>query len=293
MADALQLDWTDYFSYTLASYLLNRMRGRAKDAGCTAWAASNGVTVGGIPVLAKNRDYFPEHLPLQCLARVRPAHGHPYICLTSAGSPGVFSSGINATGLATADTYVSSTDVGPGIARYSVMMDLLEQSSTVAEATSYLPTKPHLGDGTITVADRHGNMAVLEIAHAVQGVVQPNDGFIVSTNHFVAPETRERWVDNEPLHLQGNSEARREAVASALRASQGQVDVTWAERLMGRHGSALDAICRHAEIDRTSATISTAILLPQQTAMYVANGSPCTTAFERFGMNEEGIGDSL
>lgn len=280
MADALELAWDDYFAYTVASYLTDRLKTQPASEGCTTWAAAGEMTVDGAPLLAKNRDYRPEHQALQCLARVEPDGAHPYLCLTSAGSPGVFSSGINAAGLAVADTYVASDDTGPGIARYSLMMHLLERFSRVSEAVAYLGTAPHFGDGNVTLADAQGDLAVFELAHSAQAVRRPAGGFIASTNHFSAPETSSHWVEDNPPRLQGNSEARRRVVEAALGAARGRVDLPWAQALMARHGGDLSSICRHPEVEAHSVTISSVIFLPRQASLYVANGLPCQAPYE-------------
>jgi predicted choloylglycine hydrolase len=282
IAEALDIEWGEYITYTIASYLTDRLKQARINEGCTTWAAGVNFTLDGAPILAKNRDYHPDHQPLQCLARVQPAGGYPYLCLTSAGSPGVFSSGINSAGLAVADTYVGSNDIGPGIARYSLMMNLLEKFSRVQDTINYLYTRPHSGAGTITLADAQGDLAVFEIAHSVQAVRQPDEGFIISTNHFNAPEMRSRWVDTESPQLQGNSLERFKHVENALRSARGQVDIPWSQTLMAEHGTVLSAICRHSEIDSCSMTVSSTIFLPRQASLYVANGLPCQTPFELF-----------
>jgi hypothetical protein len=160
------------------------------------------------------------------------------------------------------------------------MMDILEKFTTVKEAINYLPTRPHFGDGSVTVLDAQGDMAVFEITHSVQAVRRSDSGFVASTNHFTAPETRSLWVDKEQVHLRGNSQGRKKMIEDALRSAEGQVDVSWSQALMGTHGDSLSAVCRHAEIDPQSVTISCAILLPRQASMYVANGHPCQTPFD-------------
>jgi predicted choloylglycine hydrolase len=280
MAETLDLKWDEYFTYTIASYLTSCLNNTSQSEDCTTWAAGWNFTRDGAPLLAKNRDCPPDTQPLQCLARIKPTHGNPFLCLTSAGSPGVFSSGINSAGLAVVDTFISSTDIGPGIARHSLMMDLLQNFSTIREAINYLPTRPHFGDGSVTVLDAQGDMAVFEIAHSVQAVRQSDSGFIASTNHFTAPETRSFWVDKEPVHLRGNSQGRLRRIENALRSAKGQVDIPWSQELMGKHGDSLSALCRHAEVDPQTVTISCVILLPRQASIYVANGHPCQTPFE-------------
>lgn len=275
IADALALDWEPFVRYTLASYLEDRSEGIAHGEGCTAWAAAGNVTRDGAPILAKNRDYRPTHLPLQCLARAHPAKGHRYAYVTSAGSPAVFSSGMNEAGLAVADTHVSSFDVGPGVARYSIMMELLERFDGVQSALDYLRGVTHLGDGTLVLADASGDLAVFEAGHTYHGVVRLDDGFVVSTNHFVTKPLCDLWMDRNSPELRGNSQSRHAKIAADLRTAEGQVDVRWAQALMASHGGPQKAICRHPGLQPRSASISTVIFVPGNRILHFADGQPC------------------
>ena len=88
-----------FFRYTIASYLLDRTLYPISDEqGCTVWAAAYPTTRSGVPILVKNRDYWLDHRELQILANAHPSQGYKYTHLTSAGSPGVFSSGMNEVG---------------------------------------------------------------------------------------------------------------------------------------------------------------------------------------------------
>ena len=283
MAEALRFSWEDYLLHNAAAYLTSRLSlVDPGEAGCTTWAANGRLTADGAPLLAKNRDQAPDELALQCLARVRPVRGYPYLCLTSAGSPAVYSSGINAAGLAVVDTHVPATIVGPGITRYSLMMDLLEQCADVPTAILLLSTVPHMGNGTLTLADAQGNLAVFEIAHLAQVVIRPADDFVISTNHFVAAATQLYCVDDEPPPLRGNSLERRRQVEAALRGARGQVDLAWSQRLMAQHGNGPAAICRHREIDPNKVTISAAVYSPCGTSVHVTEGNPCQASLEAF-----------
>ncbi len=281
IAEALRLDWEPFCQYTVASYLEDRSTGAAQAEGCTVWAAAGAVTHDGAPILAKNRDYRLAHLPLQCLARARPAAGYPYVYVTSAGSPAVFSSGMNEAGLAVADTHVTSLDIGPGLARYSIEMELLEHHDTVQSALDYLRNVPHLGDGTLVLADTTGDLAVFETGHTHCGVVRSKDDFVVSTNHFVTKRLRDLWVDSNPPQLRGNSQGRHARVTTALQVTRGRVNAGWAQELMTTHGGPQEAICRHPERQPRSGTISTVIFSPAEGILYFANGQPCQADFRR------------
>lgn len=284
MAEMLGLGWEDYLRYTLAGYLEDRLRSLAQAEGCTVWAAAGPVTSDGQTMLAKNRDYHTDHHSLQCVVRAQPSHGFRYGYVTSAGSPGVFSSGMNEAGLAVADTHVPTSHMGPGVARYSSMMDLLERHADVESGLEYLLGLRHIGDGTLVLADAAGRMAVLEGGHSSFGVARSEGGFLVSTNHFETEELRGSWVDRDPPRLRGHSQKRFARVRAALHAAEGRVDVDWAQRLMAQHTGDTSTVCRHPAAETGSATISTAIYLPEEGRMLVAHGQPCQAAFESFDL---------
>lgn len=296
LAEGLAVDYDRLLRYTLSSYLKDRQRTQAIDAqqaapgeGCTTWAATAPVARAGLTVLAKNRDYLLDHILLQVVAHVQPAGGYRYTCIGSAGSPMVFSSGINEQGLVVADTHVLSRDLGPGVPRVSLMREILERHATTASALVYLHSVQHMGGGTLLLADRAGHLALCESGHRESGFVEALNGALASANHFVTEPLAMQWIEDEPELLVGNSAARRERVLAGLAGSVGQVDEAWAQALMAAHGSPLDAICRHALVlDGESpgpaldtSTISAAVFLPNGLAgrdrpgLLLAAGQPC------------------
>ena len=285
IAEALQVDWNEYFTFINAFYIKNREGNSRRGDGCTTWAANGIITRNKAPILAKNREENPVLRPLQCLAYVQPEQGYAYLCLTSAGNPGVSSSGVNCAGLTVADTYVPSLDIGPGIPRFALMEILLKNCASAQDCIDYLYTVPHVGEGTVTLVDSMGEMAVFEIANSIQVVRRSDVGYIVSTNHFSEPETRSSYIDDEPVHLQGNSVERREEAENRLRLGAGNIDLEWSKALMTQHGNRLNSICRHPTIDSQSFTLSSSIYLPQQGILYLANGIPCQTPYELYRLN--------
>jgi hypothetical protein len=305
LADALALPYDDLLLYTLSSYLRDRHQVTAAAAapalllrdgaetGCTTWAASGAATLEGRPMLVKNRDYHRDHIPLQTLAYVTPEQGYRYLCIGSAGSPTVFSSGINARGLAVADTHVLSRQIGPGLPRFSLMRELLAHHASAASALDYLRSVPHMGAGTVALIDAEGHALVCESGHPQSdySVAAPGQP-LVSTNHFTLPTLAGAWVEDEPEILHGNSSLRRRHVARALAQAHGQINVAWAEALMAHHGAPAAALCRHplpVVVDEARhpslevSTISSVIYLPRgrshsETAAplaRIAEGEPC------------------
>jgi predicted choloylglycine hydrolase len=276
-ADGLELRFETLLRYGLARYLHDDLVARRSrgEGGCTTWAASGPATADGKPILAKNRDSTLEHLPLQLVVRASPRVGYSYAYVTSAGSPGVFCAGMNEVGLAVADTHVCSTDVGPGLPDYSLMMHILEEHSDVRSALDYLRSVARMGRNSLILADASGDLAVLEIGHNNYGLIEADDHILVNTSHFVSSQLRHRWVENEKPHLQGNSQRRHQVVRAALTEAYGQVDAAWARALMARHGGSLDSLCRHVELGGHLVTICAMILLPPERAFWTCFGYPC------------------
>ena len=282
MAEALTIPFPRLFGYAVASYLDDHRLGAPHTEGCTVWAASGSATRDGSPILTKNRDYAIGHLPLQALAYATPGQGYRYLYVTSAGSPAVFSSGMNERGLAVADTYVSSRDVGPGLARYTLMMNLLEQHAQVASALAYLREIPQMGAGNLVLADAAGNLAVCENGYRHHGMIHPANDMLVATNHFVSAELRGAYLEGRG-GAYADSQARHETVRAALKAAHGGLDVEYARKLMASHANHGAAICRH-QVPEDSGTISNVIFLPADRELCFCSGYPCQNVHAAYSL---------
>jgi len=237
--------------------------------GCTVWEVAGKAALHGETLLVKNRDYRIDHQRLQLVARMEPEDGYAYLCVTSAGVPGVFSSGINAAGLAVADTRVLTSDLGPGLPSYALMMAILEQQATVETALAYLKEAPLMGGHTLALADNQGGLAVLEAGHLQQGLIQDKHGILVTTNHFVSPPLRDQWAEEEPSPRHGDTLRRRAVAEARLSAAHGRITSTWAKEL-----SADPEVARHAEPNWPFGTVSSAIYVPHKRRLLFRQGPP-------------------
>ncbi len=283
IAEGLGMDAALLSRYAAASYLEDRLRDSSGTEGCTVWAASGAATADGAPILTKNRDFNSAHLVLQTLALATPQDGYRYLYVTGAGSPGVYSSGMNEEGLAVADTYVPCSDNGPGLARYTLMMDLLEHHSSVASALDYLKSVPRMGPGNLVLADAGGEMAVFEVGHSHWGVVPATNGLVVATNHFVTPVLSEYSARRMRGGTDGESKARHRSACGWLRDTWGRIDGDEARRIMSHHADIEGGICRHDTGDGGS-TISNVIFFPAERSLLFCNGRPCEGSYTRHSL---------
>jgi hypothetical protein len=285
-AEALELPPDTLLRYDLVRYLRDDLvtRKTPQPEGCTTWGATGSATASGQPILVKNRDNRLELLPIQIVIDATPESGYRYLCSSSAGKPGVSCAGINEAGLAVADTHVCSTDLGPGLPDYALMMHILEEHDSVSSALDYLRSVPRLGRNNLILADGGGHLAVFEIGHRSCGMRETRDGTLVNTNHFVSPALRDRFVDTSPPQTKGNTFHRYDKVARELQAALGQIDVPIAQRLMATHDGPLASICRHPMAGSGSATLSTSIFSPAQRTMLFCPGLPCQNQYEDFAL---------
>lgn len=270
-AGRLGLRWMDMQAYALRSYLVAT---RAPE-GCTVLADGRGVSHGTGPVLAKTRDYHVEHSGIQVLVHATPDQGFRHLFLGSAGSPGVFSSGLNEAGLAVADTHVPSRDVGLGLPRYALMQTLLERCEDVATGVEYLESVTHMGGGTITLVDAKGDAAVCESSHCKPHIRRAPQGWAVTTNHFVAPDLADDWHGDVAEKTSTNLRAAFGATALEQLVATGPED---AVGLLASHAGE-GSICRHGTEGDHSSTILGVVFRPAERSVLVATGNPCRSAW--------------
>jgi hypothetical protein len=256
---------------------------------CTAFA----LTAGRGALLAKNRDYRAEHVPIQKVMRHRdPAWGgREILVLGSLGSPGCFSSGLNSDGLALADTASRTSDLGVGLHRYFLMTLLLVRCADVAEALSLIRTTPHTGSGLLILADAQGAVAAVELGHRAIGFEHLSSGRVGRTNHFLTPRMAPANLATAATAASRlNSEGRWPALRQGLSALPEPPDVLAVGRLLARHADAEGpAFCRHGGRD-AAATIAGAIWLTAERRLLACHGPPCSTPWWRYGLAAEAAG---
>lgn len=292
LADGFEVPFERLRHYNLVTFLRDILvtrrfldnRGQASpEEGCSTWAATGAATTDGFTILAKNRDYSLEHLPLQLVAQAEPEQGYRYTYVTSAGSPGVFVAGFNEGGLALVDTHVSSTDVGPGLPTYALSMHILENYRTVSGALDYLRTTLRLGRNNLLLADADGAIAQFEIGNTQYAIRYPESGIVINTNHFVSSTMQPYFVETNSGKLCGNSQSRYEFLQKQLHKQYGRIDLAFAQKLMASHGGLQDSVCRHPYAGENTSTISSMLLSPTQRQMHFFHGEPCNSTCVVYG----------
>ncbi|HEX9857551.1 MAG TPA: C45 family peptidase [Paracoccaceae bacterium] len=272
IAEGFGLAEPDLFAHLHLGTLRDRKGGAKLVDGCSAWAVADGPDG---PMLAKNRDFSGQHLGIQTVAH----HTGPDIatggllCVGSLGSPGAYSSGINARGLALADTQVAVATHRVGWLRYFLMTRLLARCATVTEALALLRAVPHTGGGTLIMADKSGDLAAVELGAARVTVTRGTP--VWRTNHYVTSELADDTLPPATDSIAANSRLRFDFLSRTLptrvwsRAS--------AARLMATHDDHMHPaapICQHAVADGAQ-TISSAVYSCNLQQLEFCEGNPC------------------
>jgi hypothetical protein len=257
IAAGFGLDAAEVFDFLHLGCLADLARLDEEPDGCTAFARDG--------VVAKNRDFRPEHVALQRIFLLEdPAwRGRRILCVGSLGAPGAWSSGMNSDGFALADTQIATADHGPGMLRYFLMNHLLATCATVPEAVAAIRAMPHAGGGSLVLADASGAGAAVELRHGRVDIEQA--ACVSRTNHYTAAPERLASV----AHSAGRLETLRAALAEGGRDPR---------ELLSLH--APTAICRHAP--DPSPTLAGAVWDTLYGTARIALGPPCSTPWRVF-----------
>lgn len=259
--------------------ILREMRGRqpaGAEDGCSVWAAR---TAAG-PMLVKNRDFHVAHAGLQAATVFRgPETATPVVGLGSLGAPLGWSSGMSRD-LAVADTQIAARSHGPGLNRYLLIGHLLRRCASVDDALAVIRRVPHVGGGSLTLADRGGALATVELGHRAVGVARGDAaGHSTETNHFVSEACGSDWLPgDDAANRSTEARLRRLRDTVPLLAGLPEADIVpEAKALMASHasGDGHDALCRHEAEARGQDTLSCAIYDLGAGVLHVADGHPC------------------
>ena len=275
IAEGFGFDPNLMFTHLHVSTLRELKSGARLEDGCSAWAISDGPDG---PLVVKNRDFSGSHLGIQTIAR----HFGPdvvsggMLCLGSLGSPGAYSSGVNGSGFALADTQVAVRHHRVGWLRYFLMTRLLARCATVAEALALIGRWPHAGGGTLIMADALGNAAAVELGAGGPDITHCS--IVWRTNHYVSPALTSDTLLPLGDRIASNSGARFVHLEATL------PDRAWdhaaARALMARHPEDGAPICQHGD-DGGTMTIASAVYSCRGADVLLCLGNPCSGRWNR------------
>jgi isopenicillin-N N-acyltransferase-like protein len=255
---------------------LNARTEIAREGGCSLLARLDALEG---PWLAQNWDWYVDS-PERCVVwTIDLPAGERIVTMTEAGI--LAKLGLNSRGLAVGLNILHHRrDGGPmGVPVHLILRGLLELCTTVEDAAALLGDSPTSGSSAVTVVDAAGGGAVFELAPSGVARLDPRNGFLAHTNHFVDPglgdgEASELDLDGSRARLELLETVRPETLEGA-------------QELLRDHGCTPESLCRHdtpSSIEGMPAA-GTIVSVASETAagrFHVAAGHPCTHAFHTY-----------
>lgn len=282
IADAYNMAPERIFSYLNATIIEEAYPTAIVQDGCSVWAISQ--TSKG-PIVCKNRDYRGEHKNVQAAF----IHRHPdipggeYFTIGSYGSPGGFSSGINAAGVAIADTQIPTTDHGVGIIRYLLINKLLCEANSTMEAINLINSLPQAGGGSLTICDPSGDVAIVEIGHTATQIERSDHGYNFRTNHFLSSQLKSSYFNNKNDKIRNTSTGRLSRMATDLDDFDILNPIAESKKLLSSHDNDTHSgLCSHGN---EGSTLSGAIYLCAKREVIYSHSNPCQDRWNHIKLN--------
>jgi isopenicillin-N N-acyltransferase-like protein len=250
---------------------------------CTAIAA---LQPDGRVVVGQNWDWAPFAHETIVALRADPDAGPAYLTVVEAGLLAKF--GVNSEGLAVmTNALACSEDTGREGVPYHVMLRALLACSDTSAATSVLRSATRASSANYLLVDRSGDIADIEGRPgdaAALHEIRPEDGSLVHTNHFVAPDFTA--VDYTDM-VESTTRIRLGCATGSLkdlRSSSPEAALEDFIPTLTDHTERPSSVCRHPDPelheDDQSVTVAAMLVDLTERRVLVAAGPPCEHTFE-------------
>lgn len=258
-----------HFSYEQSSALILSVGAFKVPSACSVFAASAGSDF----LFGRNYDFyyrFKEHSESYL---TQPSNGY-----CSVGNTDIFvgrEDGVNEKGLAIGMTAVRPVDVRPGISFALLVRCILDKCVNTQEATKVLTSAHHVTANNYLVADREGNLAVVEACPSRWRVRKPAEesSFLLCTNHFIHSDMHDMENQRE---RPPDSVQRYTAIYKKLQQRNRKLTVKDAQNILSDHEG---LVCSHIE-EIQLGTLWSIIATLNKPLVYMAEGHPCRTKYK-------------
>jgi isopenicillin-N N-acyltransferase-like protein len=239
--------------------------------GCTGVVALPAVTAHGRLIHAHNWDWREEAADTSIVLRVRSANGPDILTLVEAG--GLARHGFNAAGVAlTANFLASDRDFkSTGIPLGILRRKILEQPN-LAQAVKVLGTTRRSCSNNIMLSHAEGEAIDLECVPDETFWIQPEDGLLAHSNHFISPAARVRVTDTYYPQAP-DTLYRASRVHDYLAARRGKIDYKDMVAALSDRFGFPDSVLRSpkpAAFDAISATVCMTVIDAKLGKMWIA-----------------------
>ena len=273
IAEGAQVDYGELLSLNLNGHLAYTYSAELQ---CTQVLATGSATVDGKTYQGKSRDLSRGPL-LQILMHREWEDGAWINEIQTAGRMTI-PDGINQHGVSLSCSGMWSPRVILDLSRADSawltlnLQPILRHARTASEAVQMIQDQPRASGMQVLVADPQRAVA-LEVTDKVVRAFEAEDGLLVRTNHYLAPDLQHLI----PTHAEQRSTFDRFARATELlRKSHGRISMHDILRIMSDHSPPpADSICRHGDGDETAKTCAVTIACPEDRMLWGVLTNPC------------------
>ena len=254
----------------LVSFLLNIGIDEFGAPKCSVFAVNNGSNV----IFGRNHDFYPEFKKTTESVLVSPQNGYKFIGQSDAFIGKI--DGLNEKGLAIGMSFVLGKIIKPGISFEFAGRYVLEKCGTVEEAKKTLLNMEFATSQNFLIADKKGNMAVIEASPQKVKVREPErgDNFVIATNNFRIPEMK--GFEKEHDRNWFNSETRFNTISDSLKNMCKTVDMSVAQEILsGKYGF----VCQYDKGTKID-TLWSVVMNLNKSIFYRAEGNPSITEYK-------------
>jgi len=243
--------------------------------GCSDLIASNDVTSDGSVLAAHNNDTSVSSQDSVVVVHYQ-VDGEPEIVTVGFGALSI-SVGYNSAGISLTGNQLDSNDMRVGVPRLLLVRKILA-ARTLGDAIDAAILKERASNYNQLITDSSGEIYSIEGSATDYAPLYSTAGYLVHTNHYVAPYMRNFEVDPQGIT---SSIIRFNRGSRLLKKNAGRITVDMLKGFLSDHVNYPKSICRHG--DRIKTTFSVIINLTTKT-MLMARGNPCEVKFRVYDL---------
>lgn len=252
---------------------------------CTSFAALAETTTNGAPLIGQNADLPAFYRDISVVAEIRPDPSPgsdkalpAVLMLLPAGQVSYI--GINDAGMGVFANFVTCDGWQLGFPRY-LLSRLILTKGTVDDGIALVRGTQRASSRNLMALDAHGTAADLETTPTRDARLDPEDGLLAHSNHYVA-ESLQSEERSKGEHL-SNSHVRLERMRELLKEHRGTINVETMQVILRDRACHPDNLSRSlGDQDNDIITFASVIAEPAEGRMSVAVGPPHENAYNTY-----------
>lgn len=251
---------------------------------CSSFCILPDTSATGHLLVGENWDWLTHCVDTLVVLEAEQDGAPDFVTVVEAGL--LAKAGMNSSGIAVAtNALVSDRDRGdPGIP-YHVCLRAFLDAETLTEALTSVQKWPRSSSANYLLSHRDGVCIDVESApgdFSMLSYIDPRDGVLVHTNHFLAPPRT--VVDVSPWAMP-DSLARYQRLRRVLETEPRPVTVERVQQALRDHADHPYGVCCHPDPREhpaeQGATIMSIIMDPHDRVIWLADGNPCRQPYRR------------